>query len=171
MNTADYFLLALNAGAYKKKRWVLSVFSILVDSKPLNQPYEIVRTDKAVFFRDPVNLETLIKLDDADVNKPVLSFKDKFTVGPELVPNLSSKISTTAGNLLFNFYVLIYALGKKIPYMEGRVTAKGVEKLIEPRLTTNPVDGVGYDPNDLNPIYVSEYKKFNKAMFGLMGFT
>lgn len=172
MKTADYFLMALNAGAYKKKRWVLSVFSVLVDSKPQGWPYEIVRTEKNVFFRDPTDLELLISLDDADVNKPVLSFKDKIAVTPELVPNLDRNITTTAGNLLFNFYVLIYSLGRKIPYMEGRITAKQVEALIEPRLTSNPTEnGKNYDPNDLNPIFVSEYKKFNKAMFGLMGFT
>lgn len=172
MKTADYYLMALNAGAYKKKRWVLSVFSVLIDSKPQGWPYEIVRTDKNVFFRDPTNLELLISLDDVEVDKPVLSFKDKIAVTPALVPNLDKPITTTAGNLLFNYYVLIYALGKKIPYMEGRITAKQVEKIIEPRLASNPTNnGENYDPNDLNPIYVSEYKKFNKAMFGLMGFT
>lgn len=172
MKTADYYLMALNGGAYKKKRWVLSIFSVLIDSKPQGWPFEIVRTDKNVFFRDPTDLNILISLDDADVNKPVLSFKDKIAVTPEQVLNLDKPITTTAGNLLFNYYALIYALGKKIPYMEGRISATQVEKIIEPRLTSNPVDnGANYDPNDLNPIYVSEYKKFNKAMFGLMGFT
>jgi hypothetical protein len=172
MKTADYYLMALNGGAYKKKRWVLSIFSVLIDSKPQGWPFEIVRTEKNVFFRDPTDLNVLISLDDADVNKPVLSFKDKIAVTPEQVLNLDKPITTTAGNLLFNYYALIYALGKKIPYMEGRISATQVEKIIEPRLTSNPVDnGANYDPNDLNPIYVSEYKKFNKAMFGLMGFT
>lgn len=172
MKTADYFLMALNAGAYKKKRWVLSVFSILVDSKPQGWPYELVRTDKNVFFRDPTDLNVLITLDDADVNKPLLSFKDKIAVTPEQVLNLDHPITTTAGNLLFNYYVLIYSLGHKLPYMEGRVTAIQVERLIEPRLTNDPTgNGVDYDPNDLNPIYVSELKKFNRAMFALMGFT
>ena len=172
MKTADYFVMALNAGAYKKKRWVLSVFSVLIDSKPQGWPFEIVRTEKNVFFRDPTDLNVLITLDDAKVNEPVLSFKDKLAVTPELVPNLDRNITTTAGNLLFNYYVLIYALGRKIPYMEGRISAKQVERIIEPRLISNPVDnGANYDPNDLNPIYVSEYKKFNKAMFALMGFT
>ena len=172
MKTADYYLMALNAGAYKKKRWVLSIFSVLIDSKPQGWPYEIVRTDKNVFFRDPTNLELLISLDDAEVDKPVLGFKDKIAVTPAQVLNLDKPITTTAGNLLFNYYALIYALGKKIPYMEGRITATQVEKIIEPRLTSNPVEnGKDYDPNDLNPIYVSEYKKVNKAMFGLMGFT
>ncbi|MND14842.1 hypothetical protein D3C81_193390 [compost metagenome] len=172
MKTADYFLLALNAGAYKKKAWVLSVFSILIDAKERREPYELIRTDKAIYFRDPVDLDNLVLIDDADVKRPLLGFRDKIAITPDLVPNLQAPITTTCGNLFFNFYVLIYALGKKIPYLEGRQTPKGVEGLIQPRLTSNPVNnGENYDPNDLNPIYVSEYKKFNKAMFGLMGFT
>lgn len=172
MKTADYFLMALNGGAYKKKRWVLSIFSVLIDSKPQGWPYEIVRTEKNVFFRDPTDLNVLITLDDAKVGEPVLSLKDRIAVTADQVLNLDHDITTTAGNLLFNYYVLIYSLGRKLPYMEGRVNAKQVEKLIEPRLSSNPENnGADYDPNDLHPIYVSEYKKFNRAMFGLMGFT
>lgn len=172
MKTADYYLAALNAGCYKKKRWVLSVFSILIDSKEKGEAYELVRTEKNIFFRDPTDLKNLILLEDADVKRPLLSFKDRITCGPDVVPNMTKVTDTTCGNLLFNYYALIYALGKKIPYMEGRITPKQIEALIQPRLTSNPVNnGENYDPNDLNPIYVSEYKKFNRAMFGLMGFT
>lgn len=172
MKVADYYLAALNAGVYKKKIWVLSLFSLLVKPKEYRFPYEIVKTEKNVFFRNPEDLDDLILLDDALVSRPVLTFKDRLKVGPDRVPNLASEIETTAGNLLFNFYVLIYSMGKKIPYMQGRVTPKMVEAIIHPRLTSNPVgNGANYDPNDLNPIYVSEYKKFNRAMFALMGFT
>jgi hypothetical protein len=172
MKVADYYLAALNAGAYKKKIWVLSLFSLLVEPKAYRFPYEIVKTEKNVFFRNPEDLDDLVLLDDALVSRPVLTFKDKLQITPDRVPNLAAPITTTAGNLLFNFYVLIYSMGKKIPYMEGRLTPKMVEGLIQPRLTSNPVNnGENYDPNDLNPIYVSEYKKFNRAMFALMGFT
>lgn len=167
MNKIDYLFAALNAGAYKKKSWVLSVFSVTYGQEE-RYPYAIVRTEKNVVFVDPENPENLITIEGAKPNEPLFSFKDRVDITPELVPNCKGKLNVPIGNLFFNFYVLIYSLGNRIEFMTGKLTPGAVLAKIRPLMRDYPEAGQERDPA---MIYPDDYRKFQKAIFAIVGYT
>lgn len=169
MNKREYFIKALKAGAYRYKDWVMGCFSVTGASNNTKQyPYELVRSAAGVHYRNPDDLTELLKISDSSDKEALFRFNDPITLEPEEALNLSETIKTTYGNVFFNYYVLIHAFGNKIPFMAGRVMPKDVEKIIEPILANEPPAGTERDPK---LIYIDEYKRFNKSMFGLMGFA
>lgn len=166
MKKIEYLFAALNAGTYRKKSWALSVFSVTTGpDKPY--PYALIRTEKNTFYIDPDNLENLITIDDAKPQEPLFSFMDRVDITPALVPNCKKAMNVPIGNLFFNYYVLIYALGERIEFMTGKLTPGQVQAKIRPLMADYPLEG----ERDPKLIYPDDYRKFNKAIFGISGFT
>lgn len=167
MKKIDYLFAALKAGTYRKKSWALSVFSVTQEPEE-RYPYAVIRTEKTTVFVDPENTENLITIEDAKPQTPLFSFKDRVDITPDLVPNCKGKLNVTVGNVFFNYYVLVYALGTRIEFMEGRLTPGAVQNKIRPLMSDYPPEGKERDPK---LIYPDDYRKFNKAIFGISGFT
>lgn len=166
----DFFLKACNAGAYRHKHWVLSAFSIMRPHETDGEtyPYQIVQGKDLYHFVDPDNAMELTPLDDSPVGQPPFVFLDRIDLKAGEVPNLKSAVTTTYGNVLFNFNVLVYAFGDKIEFVTGRVNLKKIEAEIERRLTSDgkePREGVEV------PIYVSEYLEYVDAALATVGYT
>lgn len=172
MKKEEFFMLAMRASEYRRKNWVISAFALIqenVDNYKTNPySYRIVQTVTGFFFVDPNNNNELTKIDDGIAGEPLFKFSDTISIKANSVPNLSKDIVTTYGNLLFNYTVLIYAFGNKIPYVEGRTNPGKIEDLIIDRLKDNPKEDSERNDKD---IYVDEYIKFCDAMFYLTGFT
>jgi hypothetical protein len=177
MKKLDFFLNAMRAGEYKRTAWVISAFSIIAegpeDWKKNPYPYRIVQTPVGHFFVDPSDTSKLISIDEFELGKPPFYVRDKATLLPDSVHNLVQEVTTTYGNILFNYIAVIYPFSKKIPFQLGRVTANKIESLIIDRLQDNPKNDAEKSPADdvTAPIYVDEYLKFCNAIFSLSAYT
>lgn len=172
MHKRDYFLKALKGEAYRYKHWVFACFSVTLDEPGMreqpNYPYRLYRNENGYYFQDPENNHAITWLDDMDPNVPAFAFKEEVVLGSGDIANLRKNITSTYGILFVNQLCLVYPFGNKIEYMENEITAGRIEKIIEARMVDDVVDGAEKDPN---AIYVSEYKKFNEAIFSLAGYT
>lgn len=167
MNKRDYFLKAMQHGAYRHKAWVLQAFSM---SRPGNRepiPLQLQRGENHYFYHDP-DLNEDVVLNDTSVTEAPFRFTDKLKLKSDDVPNLTKDLESTYGNLLANFIVLVYPFGEKIGYIEGEFKIKAIEKEIERRLTSSPENGKAEDPE---AIYVHEYLNYVDAILSLDGFS
>lgn len=170
LSKREYFLLALNAGSFRWKRWVLSVFSMTRQPESAGEGIPLfLHTDPETgmyyFYNEA---QERVTLSDAKPGEPALRFLEALPLKAGEIGNLKTDIVSTYGNALFNVSTLVYAFGDKIPYQEGQVSAKGIEILVERQLVDDPEPGVTLPAN---AIPVSEYKRFCEAMFALAGYT
>lgn len=177
MKKLDYFLAAMQAGEQRRRAWVISAFSLIKEApdawKKDPYPYRIVQTPSGHMFVDPQSNHQLSPIDGTTGDAPPFQIKDKIHLKAGQVENLTKDIETTYGNLLFNCTSVIWPFGRKIDFMEGKVTAGQMEALVLPRLADDPKEG---DPPaqgapQSQPIYVNEYLKFADSMFYLAGFS
>lgn len=177
MKKIDFFLSAMRAHEYKRTAWVISAFSIISEEenewKKDPYPYRIVQTKAGHLFVDPDDKSKLIPIDDTEPGRPPFYVRDKVALHVGDVENLSVDVTTTYGNILFNYVAVIYPFGKKIPFQLGRITSSKMEALIINRLKDNPkLDTDRDDSNNAeSPIYVDEYLRFADAMFSLSAYT
>lgn len=180
MNKSDFFLHAMHAQMFKKKHWNISAFSIFEeepeDWKKDPYPYRVVVKDNGkYFFVDPNDTTNLIAITDATPKQPLFSFREKINLVPSKgdidmvgVPNLKKPITSTYGNAMFNFMVLIYAFGPHYEYVEGAVNPSKLENAIVARLQDTPPEGAERDPN---MFYVDQLLRYMEAMGALVGLT
>ena len=179
MKRYDFFVKALQAQAHLRTAWVISIFSLISEApdawklqnrpgKPSNYPYRVVQTPTGHFFVNPDNPDELIQIEDAPAGKPIFEMKEEVKVNAGVLPNLSEDIHTTYGNLLFNAFVIVYAFGDKVKYIEGDVKASALEDQLVEILLDTPPEGAARDPKF---IYVDEFVKFLNAMFALSAFS
>ena len=169
----EFFISALKAEAFRRRAWVFSVFAVTNENKEDSEifPYMIKKVDNKYTFVDPNNGMNLTVIEDSDTSKPLIDHREQISITYDHavnLPHIEQMFETTYGNLFFNYVVLIFPFGAKIPFQFGRVKASHIESIIEKRLDSNPKEGKGTDPN---VIYVSEYLKFGEAMMYLSGFT
>jgi hypothetical protein len=178
----EFFLGAASKNEYRRKAWVISAFSLINegsdDWKKDPYPYRIVQTPSGHFYVDPDNIEHLLPIEDAVAGQPIFTVNEKVKIGVRhKIPNFFTHIKstdprfdveTTYGRLLFNYIVLVYPFGNKIPYINKQVNPSMLEELIIGRLKDDPEHGAHKNETD---IYVSEYLVFCDAMFFLAGFT
>lgn len=168
-----FFLLAMKAGLYKQKSFIISAFSIIKEdfSKWKEDPfdYRLVQTPTGYFFVDPQTKE-LTHIEDGTPNVPLFHFKDPIELKKDDVPNLGKDITSTIGNLFFNYCCIVNSFGNKIPYIEGKANINALEDTIAKLLIDNPKDGKEKDPTT-NFIYVDEYVKFSNSLLYITNFT
>ena len=166
----DFFLAAMKIELYKKKSFIISVFSIIREdiSKWKQEPYlyRIVQTPTGNFFVNEKKELTLIE--DSLAGEPVLKFKDTVELKINQLPNLKKDIISTIGNVLFNYCCIVYPFGSKIEYVEGKVNLGSIENEISKRLSDNEEDS---SKRDEKFIYVDEYLKYSDSLLYLTNFT
>jgi len=161
MNKYDYLLQVFQHGAYRHKSWVIAATSIvqenLTDYQRDPYPCRLVQTPTGYSFVDPTNPEQLIPIEDAPAGQPLVQFKEPLQVDPRWAENITTTIDTTFGNALVNSITIADVFGKKLPYLEGKVTVDRVETLIASRLRDTPVS---IDKREDRYIYVDEYLRY-----------
>lgn len=172
MNKIEFFLKAMEAGLYKKKAWVISAFSLIREDfsnwKNDPYPYRIVQTPTGSFFVDPDNKDNLLPIDGSLPNEPVFIFKEPIELKANQVPNLKKDITSTIGNVYFNYCCLVHSFGNKFEYIEGKVNLKAIENKIAELLQDTPV---GNEVRDSRYIYVDEYINFADSLLFITNFT
>lgn len=172
MKKMNLFLNAMQSELYKKRAWVISAFSVINESfeewKKDPYPYRIIQTPTGYFCVDPTDTSKLIMIEDGVVGTPLFNFADGIDLDIGDVPNVTkNKVSTSYGELLVNYVMLIYPFGKKVEYVSGKIKPTQLEGLIIDRLK----DNVPLDQRNENDIYVDEYLKFCDSAFYLTAFT
>lgn len=177
-NKLAFFLAAMKAEVFRRPAWVISAFAVTDNDgeswKKEPYPYRIIRNKDGVYYLDP-NQDNQPVLLSSVLNEPLFKFKDRVTINAGDVMNFTEgSIETSYGNILFNCTCFVYPFGKKIPYFEGKISARKAESFILDRLLDNPENVedrvVSADPTK-DPIYVDEYLKFTNAMFNLTAYT
>ena len=166
----DFYLAAMKAELYKKKSFVISAFSLIREdiSKWKEDPYlyRIVQTPTGNFFVN--EQKELVLIEDALAGEPVLKFKDPIELKANQVPNLKKDITSTVGNVLFNYCCIVNPFGTKMDYIEGKVKINVIEDDIAKRLADVNKEVVEKDPN---LIYIDEYLKFSDSLLYITNFT
>lgn len=175
MKTSNYYIEALQSGAYKKLAWVIDCFTEtnypFFENHDIDYfyPYQLVSSSKAIdklFFVDSVE-GTITELTEYKKGKPLMLFSDRIVLQPNDLPNVKTEISTNYGNTFFNMYVLCYAFGNKVDFITGKIAGRKVEGLIAQRLKEHvPGEEETRDPQF---IYVDELIKHNDAVSALEG--
>lgn len=168
MDKRDYFVKACQAGAYKHRHWIIQMFSQFVfdvdaqakQTYPFKLSSLTKPKDGQYSFIDPeTNEEILIK--ESTTERPLFMFTDKLTLSKGEIPNLRTNITTTYGNLLFNWIVLVYPFNDKIEYMNEMIKGKKIDDMIAKRVVDTPKEGETRDPKN---IYIDEVERYMEAM-------
>jgi hypothetical protein len=165
----DVFIAAMKAGNGRKLEWIITAFS-MTRSNPNQSTYDfkIVSDPLGYYYCDPLKEQKLTKISDSVSGQALFNFKDTLELTPDDIPNLKENITSTYGNLLFNWIVLVYAFGDKYPYLQGKVSVKSIEK----KLLTNLEDTPETEELRKKDIfYIDEYLKFSEGMYFLTGIT
>lgn len=167
MNKRDLFVKAMKEGLYKKLEWVISAFSISQETDTA-YAYKIKTDPTGHYYLDPNTLKDYIKIEDAIAGIPLFNAKETLDISSEDIVNLNENITTTYGNLLANYILLVYPFGTKIPYVNKKLSLSDIEKQILPKFTSNPPKG---QERDSNLVYVSDYIALGNAVVYCCSFS
>ena len=160
MKRSEYLKFAINEKLYMKRAWMISAFAVFKNVEKGKQYFgQLVSEPWGMSYLD--RDLTPLKITDSKPNTPLFTFDERVQIDNTWAPNCNTPQETSIGTLLYNLISLCYAFGTKIEYMPGRVSVKGTEKLIAPRLTTDPAPG---QPDDPKAIYVYELIKYGRSL-------
>lgn len=182
-----YLIEALQAGAYKKKHWLICLLSITktlafptkdmtayiegsIDPKNGEYPYKLYSFNEKpnFYFRDPNNNWEFVEIEDAPIGKAFYSRKDRIVLNVGDLDNVVETVDTTIGNVILNCVLFIFPFGDKIPFMSGKLDPRSIENMISKKLSDNLPEGEKRDPSR---IYVDEYLRFGKSAGSLAGLS
>lgn len=174
LTPTKFFIEACKAGRYKEKAWVYSVFGCTktpAERVEKAKVYDVLRIDDKVYW---MSTDGLVEFDNVAIDQPLLTFRERFTITPDDIPNCTKEMETSVGNYFVNWYTIVFPFGSKIDYLEGPITVKRVCKQVAPRIKDDPVDTSYRVVNELmtgNDIYITEYIKYVQATLALAGFA
>ena len=190
MKKHDYFIAAMKAQMFRRRAWVISAFSMINEAPDAWQkdpyPWRIVQTRTGYFYVNPEKPDELLPLEDCKPDAPPFVHKEKFLLQAGQIPNYENQgadLITSYGQYFFNWVMVAYPFGNKIPYLSGRISPGQLEKLVLPRLQDDPSPTPEHamvqpmaqptldeDPRKA-PIFVKEYLVMADSAFYLAGFT
>lgn len=177
MDKRSFFLAALNSGAALYKRWVLTAFTVihpesleLLSTKDKYAHQFLYNKDDKdnVYYRNPDNLDEMVKLEGATWEEALYRFRDPIELAAGELKNVKEKTTTTYGNALYNALVIIYAFGDKMPYKTGRIKGSKLEEEIASKLLDTPAEG---EERLKDKFYVDELLRYCDATSALAGLT
>lgn len=177
MNRHELFIAGCKLGRWRWRSWRISLFS--VTKLPLEIPadldeeeqeifsiyepeqYDIdYRTDGVYWFDKEQNVWNLIE--GADPSNPLYNDRELATFPALTCINQPEEIETTYGRMLYNFLVVTYAFGDKIPFFHKGRSGDMVKKF-----ASKAVDD-DYVPKEGELVFfASEIAKFVKAQYEL----
>lgn len=169
MKKIEFLKLAFQNKRYQEKNWCVRVLSEFSEKPGAPLP-------KLSYFpiRDSWGLSTTLpdgkteRIEDHG-NGPLCKMSDILDIDPSWLGNVKEACTTRFGILLANAILVEHAYGDKIPYINGPVSVSGIEKIVSPRLTTNPKPGTEAVVSELaakngGPIFVHEYLKMGQGI-------
>lgn len=165
MKRNEYLKISFQNKLHLEVEWWVRAISEFMDppgAQIPTTPYTLVKEVWGVAVILPDG--TREKIEDYQGKGPVFTIFDKVTVDPSWLPNISTQIETDLGILLANAILLAEVFGKKIPYMNHEVSIPDIEKIIAPKLTSNPPAGSNVDYSNPDVIYVKEMLDLGKGI-------
>ncbi len=168
MTKNEFFLAAMNAGMFLKRRWINNVFYMTRGEVSDNDHWFIRRDSEGIYFNNP-ETNQFEKIDGiTDPNQALLSFQDRITINPGDVGNYVNNdagdlppLDVPAGNVFYNHLCLFLCFGSLIPFQTGFIDIGKIEGIIAEKLIDDPDDND--DPDAMAPdgkIYVRQLQKF-----------
>ncbi len=162
MTKFEYLLEAIHNGAYKRKDWLLSIFSITYRKgayKP--KEYDLRYAEEGVYAVCK-DLNTEVLLENTTYGQALFYPNEKIVLKKGDLENVDKEVTTTVGNVVANAMIFIYPFGHKIPFMTGRFNKNEIERHICELLVDNK-------EGDKHPdsITVDELLKFTEAVGAL----
>lgn len=175
MKKLDLFIAGCKAGRWKWRSWRISLFSVaelpLVGSEMAvdveftphePEPFDINYTEEGTFWYNGESGQWE-PVEDAVAGEALYDNRGLADFPADSIPNHPEPITTTYGRMLFNWLVMVYAFGNKLPFQE-KATSKGIVKLFCERVLDDdeepPKDGKTY-------FTATEVQRFVKAMYEL----
>ena len=143
MRCIEYFTQCINTDYLYKLDWYYAIFTI---AKKDNKYVKHTESGIQVWLNDEWK-----ELTDYRKDLPILLFNDRLTLNKGDLPNITTKIDTTVGRVIFNYVLVARNFGSKIPYFNEQVDVEAIEKYI----TKGLVD---------NTILVSEYLRYTDSV-------
>ena len=175
MDKREYFLKALRGDAYRRKHWILSVFTQTREAKPedgIYYGYELAVNhedpkDLTVSFYDP-ETNSLVPIEGLKRGSQHYNVDERLEINPGEMVNVKTKVDTRYGNALINAIILVYPFGDKLDFLTGRIDGGKLEEILARRLIDNPEEG---KPVPHDKISVAELQKYCEAMSSLAGIS
>ncbi|QXO09479.1 hypothetical protein pEaSNUABM11_00055 [Erwinia phage pEa_SNUABM_11] len=164
MNKLDYLIAACKRGAWRRLVWRLSVFNVC--TFPANErpeDYDLTYIDGYPhYWQDeaPSQEPGWIKIEGADKDKELFYAEDRFTMIPDHYPGFEGKVETGVGRYVFNWIVIYYAFGTRMPYLVDQPSPLAYQNEIYKRCLDNEDD----DPNNEAAIRPSMVGKFIQGL-------
>lgn len=170
MLKAEFFTMAMKVGLYRQLEWCIRAFSLVdeAENEWKKKAYvgRIVQHHTGNYFVN--EQQELVLLEDAPAGVPPYAFAEHLMLKPGDIPNIQEETETSYGNLLWNWIVMVYAFGPKLPYQKGQVKTGKVDELILKKFEDDPVNPA---QAKADVVYVSEYLRYCEALDYLRSFT
>jgi hypothetical protein len=161
----DLYFQAFNAGVHLKKKWVIGAFAVARQFPGTPEEFDIrYEREQTTVYIDG----QWVTITDVPPLTPVFKAMEAISVKAGEVPNLSTDIETTYGDILFNWRVLVFAFGKKYPYMVGPINVGKIEINLAKIMKDDPLPRDTVNEDD---IFIRDYLQFGLAVADLAGFT
>lgn len=175
MNKHDFFVAACKAERWKWRGWRIALFTVTRRQPPQEgilpsiddelQTYDIeYRADGTYWYSVELGAWTLIE--DATPMKPLLNVATLADFNEDDIPLKDSPKQTTYGRMLFNWMVVYYAFGTKIPF-QNKIKPTDLVKVFSPR-TVHEDAAVEDESAIFRP---SEIGRYVQALFELPSLT
>lgn len=186
MNKREFFLKGLRAGACKKRAWVLSLFTAVLQTPPRESapdyPYRAFISETGMSFIDPENGNALTPVDEFVPGEALFDFLEEFILEPGELDNHKGPgpLTTTAGNVLHNHLLLCIPFRDRIPFIDGQIDTGVVAKVILEQMVDDPnIDTLEPDPlpgEDAfyapeGQIYTWQYQLYSEYALSITGYT
>lgn len=119
------------------KDWYIRSFAILILKDEVYDPedkeqYDLITKNDGLYYLDynEDNKLTPIKILDYKPKEPLFAFQDIITVDPTWLPTIKTKQETKIGVLIINALVLYPSLGKKVDYLNKKISFKDIETIL-----------------------------------------
>lgn len=164
MDKRDFFMQCMKQGKYKYKPWVLRAFSLVRETKTVEniEFFDILQTPAGFFYKDPETkgLEPITGMGIV-AGKPMFNAKEKLTIRKGELPGVDKDIETDYGRVLYFFVIFDYSFGTKVPFQNKALNMRAFEDELASRLDDDVTPG---QQEKLDRFYPRELIKYYEAM-------
>lgn len=121
MNKFEYLVAACKAEAWRRLIWRISIFNVCTFPMGKEDPelYDLSYVDGLPHYWEEGKW-TLIE--GVEKNQEIFYAEDRFMLTPEMYPGLTESFETGVGRYVFNWIVIFFAFGTRLPYLKDAMS-------------------------------------------------